>query len=131
LVTHMVIDMKPDSTMKGRLVARGHHTDPLSSISYSSVVSRKLVLIGCLLAEPNGLVVISDDIGIAYLSAMTREKDFVTCGQTFVDRCISRKAEIVSALQGLNSGGADKRSCLAEVLRDCLSYGSCQADYDV
>jgi hypothetical protein len=41
------------------------------------------------------------------------------------------KAEVVSALQGLNSSGADSGSCLAEVLRDCLSYGLCQADYDV
>jgi hypothetical protein len=38
---------------------------------------------------------------------------------------------IVSALQGLNSSGADMRSCLAEELRDRLSYESCQADYDM
>jgi hypothetical protein len=75
------------------------------------------------LAVPNNLEILSD--------ARTGQEIFVTCGQTFVDQSISRKAEIVSALQGLNSSGADSGSCLAEVLCDRLSYGSCQADYDV
>jgi hypothetical protein len=62
LVTaHMVIDVKPDSTKKGRLVARGHLTDPLSSSSYYSVVSRESVLIEFVLTALNGLEVLLAD----------------------------------------------------------------------
>jgi hypothetical protein len=132
LVTaHMVFDMQPDFRKKGRLVARGHFTDPLASILYSSVISRKPVQIEFLLAVLNGLDVMSDDIGNAYLTARTGKEVLSTCGQALVDPCISRKAVIISALQGLNSSGADMRSCLAEELCDKSSYGSCQANYDV
>ena len=39
---HMVFDIKPDFTRKARLVAGGHVTDPPSSITYASVVSREM-----------------------------------------------------------------------------------------
>jgi hypothetical protein len=55
VTTHMVFEMQPDFTTKGRLVARGHFTDPLSSTFNFSVVSRKPVQIEFLLTRLNGL----------------------------------------------------------------------------
>jgi hypothetical protein len=37
---HMVFDVRMDFTQTARLVAGGHMTDPPSSLTYSSVVSR-------------------------------------------------------------------------------------------
>jgi hypothetical protein len=37
---HMIFDTKMDLTRKARYVAGGHMTDPPSSITYSSAVSR-------------------------------------------------------------------------------------------
>jgi hypothetical protein len=120
VAVHVVFDMQPDIIRRGRLVERGHLMDSPSSTSHPSVVSRESVLIGFLLAVPNYLEILSD--------ARTGQEVFVACGQTFVGRCISRKAEIVGALQGLSSSEADMRSCLAEKLCDRLSYESCQAN---
>ncbi|GAX10696.1 hypothetical protein FisN_14Lu214 [Fistulifera solaris] len=50
IAVHMVFDIKPDFTQKARLVAGGHMTDPPSSITYASVVSRERVRIAFLLA---------------------------------------------------------------------------------
>ena len=41
---HMIFDIKMDFSRKARFVAGGHMTDPPSSITYSSVVSRERVL---------------------------------------------------------------------------------------
>jgi hypothetical protein len=37
---HMIFDVKMDFTRKARFVAGGHKTDPPTSITYLSVVSR-------------------------------------------------------------------------------------------
>ena len=128
---HMVFDVKADFTRKARLVAGGHLTDPPSSITYASVVSRESVRIAFLLAALNDLDILAADIGNAYLNARTREKIFIICGREFGDSYVGRKALIVRALYGLKSSGAAWRSCLAEVLRDQLGYQSCRADGDV
>jgi hypothetical protein len=47
---HVVFDVKMDFTRKARFVAGGHMTDPPSTITYSSVVSRESVRIAFLLA---------------------------------------------------------------------------------
>ena len=52
---HMIFDIKMDGkfTRKSRLVVEGHKTEPPSSITYSSVVSRESVRISFLLSSLN------------------------------------------------------------------------------
>jgi hypothetical protein len=66
---HVVFDVKMDFTRKARFVAGGHMTQPATSMTYSSVVSRDSVRLAFLLATLNGLQVLSCDIGNAYLNA--------------------------------------------------------------
>jgi hypothetical protein len=47
---HIVFDVKMDFTRKARFVAGGHMTQPATSITYSSLVSRDSVRIAFLLA---------------------------------------------------------------------------------
>ncbi len=58
-----------DFTRKAHFVAGGHKTDPPSSLTYSSVVSRDSVRIAFLIAALNKLDIISADIGNAYINA--------------------------------------------------------------
>ena len=128
---HMVFDIKPDFTRKARLVAGGHLTDPPSSITYASVVSRESVRIAFLLAALNGLDVLAGDIGNAYLNAPVRERIFIVCGAEFGPEFKGRKAKIVKALYGLKSSGAAWRSFLSECLHESLEFSPCRADNDV
>jgi hypothetical protein len=73
VAVHVVFDMQPNFAKTGRLVARGHLIDSPSPTSFASVVCWKSVPIGFLLAVPNDLEVLSDDIGNAYLKARTRK----------------------------------------------------------
>ena len=127
---HMIFDVKSDFSRKARLVAGGHMTDPPSSITYASVVSRESVRLAFLIAALNDLDILAADIGNAYLNAPVREKIYITCGKEF-GPFEGRKAKIVRALYGLKSSGAAWRSHLAEVLRDNLGFTSCKADNDV
>ena len=74
ITVHMVFDVKADFTRKARLVAGGHMTDPPSSVTYASVVSRESVRLAFLIAALNGLDIQAADIGNAYLNAPPREK---------------------------------------------------------
>jgi hypothetical protein len=59
---HMIFDIKMDFTRKARYVAGGHMTDPPSSITYSSVVSRDSMRIAFLLAALNDINILACDI---------------------------------------------------------------------
>lgn len=128
---HMVFDIKPDFTRKARLVAGGHMTDPPSSITYASVVSRESVRIAFLLAALNGLDIMAADIGNAYLNAPVRERICIICGAEFGPEFKGRTAKIVKALYGLKSSGAAWRSFLSECLHESLHFSPCRADNDV
>jgi len=129
--THMIFNIKMDGkfTRKARLVADGHKTQPLSSITYSSVVSRDSIRITLTLASLNSLDVSSCDIGNAYLNAACREKLWTVAGPEFG----SDKGSVMiiaRALYGLKSSGAAWRSSLAETM-EALGYRPTQADPDV
>ena len=113
----MIFDIKPDFKRKARFVAGGHMTDPPSSITYASVVSRESVRIAFMLAALNGLDVMAADIGNAYLNAPAREKICVACGPEFGSNQ-GRPVLIVRALYGLRSSGARWREHMAATLRD-------------
>ena len=94
----MIFDIKMDGkfTRKCRFVAGGHTTDPPSSSTYSSVVSRDSVRIAFLIAAMNGLDVWAADIGNAYLNAPCREKRWTLARSEFG----SEKGSVMSQWSG-------------------------------
>jgi hypothetical protein len=127
---HMIFDIKMDFTRKARFVAGGHVTDPPSSITYASVVSRDSVRIALLIASLNSLDILGADAQNAYLNAPVREKVYTTCGPEFVKSMEGCYALIVCALYGLKSSGAAWRAHLAATMEE-LHFISCLADPDV
>jgi len=110
---HLIFDVKMDFTRKARYVAGGHMTDPPSTLTYSSVVSRDSVRIGFLLAALNDLELLAADVGNAYLNASTRERVYTTAGLEFGAELQGKPVVIVRALYGLKSSGAAWRAHFA------------------
>jgi hypothetical protein len=105
-------------------------TNPPSSITYSSVVSRDSSRIAFLLAALNNINLLSTDIGNAYLNASPKEKVYTTAGPEFGQEYQGRSVLIVRALYGLKSSGAAWRAHPANTLHQ-LGFLSCLADPDV
>ena len=104
---HLVFDIKLGSLIrKARYVAEGHRTDPPSTLTYSSVVSRDTVRLALTIAALNDLDVLTADIQNAYLNAPTSEKYYIVCGLEFGEENVGKKALIVRALYGMKSSGA-------------------------
>jgi hypothetical protein len=76
-----------DFTRKARLIAGGHETDPPSSITYASVVSRNSVCLAFLVAALNDLDILGPDAQNAYLNAPVRKKVYTVCGPEFGPSC--------------------------------------------
>ena len=128
---HFVFDVKLGENFrrKARLVGGGHTTDPPSSLTYSSVVSRDSVRILLLIAALNGLDILTCDIQNAYLTAECREKIYTIAGPEFG----SEEGSVMlvkMALYGLKSSGAAFRSKLANVIYE-MGYRPSLADPDV
>jgi hypothetical protein len=126
---HWVFDVKMDFTRKARLVAGGHMTDPPTTLTYSSVVSRDSVRLGFLLAALNDLDILAGDIGNAYLNAETKEKVYTVAGPEFGEM-EGRTVVIVRALYGLKSSAAAWHEHLTNSLHD-LGFKPSYADPDV
>jgi Reverse transcriptase (RNA-dependent DNA polymerase) len=126
---HMVFDIIMDFTRKARFVAGGHVTEPPSSITYASVVSRESVRIAFLVAALNNQDILGADIQGVYLNAPCDEKVYMVCGPEF-GHYRGRYGVIVKALYGLRSSGHAWRAHLAETLRT-LEFRMCLADNDV
>ena len=71
----MIFDIKlgENSRRKARLVGGGQMTTEPSSITFSSVVSRDLVMIALIIAALNELDIMTCNIQNAYLTALCRE----------------------------------------------------------
>ena len=128
---HWIFDIKMDGlcTRKARLVAGGHTTNPPSSTTYSSVVSRDSVRIAFLIAALHELDIWAADIGNAYLNAPCREKIWTVAGTEFGEDkgCI---LIVVRALYGLKTSGASWRAMFSQTLKD-MGFESTKADPDV
>jgi hypothetical protein len=127
---HLIFDVKMDFTRKARYVAGGHMTDPPSTLTYSSVVSRDSVQIAFMLAALNDVQLLTADIGNAYLNAPMREKVYTTAGLEFGAELQGQPVLIIRALYGLKSSGAAWRAHLAGTLQS-LGFISSLADPDV
>ena len=88
-------------------------TDPPSSITYASVISRESVRVALLVAALNDLNVMSADIKNAYLSSLCDEKVWTVLGPEFGSEREGKHAKIVQSLYGLKSAGASYRHYLA------------------
>ena len=126
----IVFDVKMDFTRKARICARGDQTDPPSSITYASVVTRESVRIGFLVAALNDLKVLSADVAGAYLNAPCAERVHTVLGPEFGDNA-GKVAVIKKALYGLRSAGFAWRSYCEEIMRTSLEFHPCRADQDV
>jgi Reverse transcriptase (RNA-dependent DNA polymerase) len=127
---HIVFDVKLDFTRKARFVAGGHVTNPPSTQTYASVVSRESVRIALLIASLNDMDVMSADVQGAYLNAPCHEKVYTVCGMEFGTEFNGRIAVIVKALYGLKTSAFAWREHLSQTLRE-LGFQSCIADNDV
>jgi Reverse transcriptase (RNA-dependent DNA polymerase) len=127
---HLIFDIKMDFTRKVRFVAGGHLTDPPSTVTYASVVSRESVRIAFLIAALNDLDIMAADIQGAYLNAPCGEKVYMILGPEFGKLNEGRIGVIVKALYGLKTSAYAWRSHLAETLRE-LNFEMCAADNDV
>jgi hypothetical protein len=128
---HMVFDMKMDFTRKARFVAGGHMTQPATSITYSSVVSRDSFRIAFLLATLNELHILACDVGNAYLNAPCREKIWFQAGR----ECGADMGKVMvktRALYGLRTSGASWRQMLSDTLTSTeFGYRQSRGDPDV
>ena len=112
----MVFDIKMDFTRKARMCARGDQTEPPSTLTYSSVVSRESVRLAFLIAALNDLDCEMFDIGNAYLNAPTTEKLYVPEAGIEFGENAGKVLIITRALYGLKSSGAAYRSFFAQSL---------------
>jgi hypothetical protein len=127
----MVFDVKMGSLrQKCRLVAGGHVTDPLATITYASVVSRESVRIALTVAALNDLNIMSGGIKNAYLTSPCDEKIWTVLCPEFGPKQEGKRAIIVRSLYGLKSAGASYRYHLATCMEH-LGFTSCKADPDV
>ena len=62
ITCHLIFDVNFDLTRKARYVAGGHLTDPPSSLTYASVVTRDSVRLGFLIAALNDLDILAGDV---------------------------------------------------------------------
>ena len=130
--THMIFDIKiGDLVRKCRLVADGHKIEPdVSTITYSSVVSRDSIRILFMYAALNDLELNSADIGNAYLNAPCRSKYWTVAGPEFGSD-EGKVYIIVRALYGLPCAGSSWRAFFAEILENTLGFVPTRADPDV
>ena len=72
ILLQMILNVKIDFTRKARLVAGGHQTDPPTTLTYSSVVSRESVKLAYPIAALNDLNILVADIGDEKLPQYSR-----------------------------------------------------------
>jgi hypothetical protein len=80
---HKVFDVKMDFIRKAQYVAGGYMTNPPTSLTNSSVVSRDSVRIVFLLVTLNDIDILAAHLGNAYLNAPTKEKVYISAGPEF------------------------------------------------
>jgi len=127
----LIWDVKMDLTRKARFVASGKLTDPPSSMTYASVVSRESVRIAFLIAAMNGLEILAGDIGNAYLNALTDEKIYYRAGKEWGEHTEGCVCVIKRALYGLRSSANRWRAHISSTLKNKMHFNFSLADNDV
>ena len=125
----MNLQVKCDLRRKTRCVSSGNITDPLPSMSYSSVVSRESVRIEFLAATLNGLDDLARNIQKAYLNAETKERVWFRAGPEF-EYLAHTPILIVRALYGFRSNGKAQKHNFSDILRNELQFKPSFLDQD-
>ena len=127
----MIFDVKIGENFhrEACLVAGGHTTDALATLTYLSVVSCDSVQIALTIVALNGLEVMACDIQNAYLTADCCEKIWTRAGPEFGSESGTIML-IWKALYGLKSSGAAFHAHLAETLYD-IGFVPAHANPDV
>ena len=129
ITCHLIFEVKFDLWRKARYVAGGNLTEPPSTMTYSSVVSRESIRIGFLVAALNDLDVLAADIQNGYLNAPTEEKVWFRVGPEWGPHA-GKPVLIVRALYGLKSSGQAWRTHFTQTLEK-IGFKSSFADMDV
>ena len=111
------------------IVGGGHKTATPASITYSSVVSRELVMVALTIAALNEFDILVCDFQNAYLTAKCRELIWTVAGPGFGSEQGSIMV-VKMALYGLNSSGEAFRAKFSGLLND-IKYTPSKADPDV
>jgi hypothetical protein len=83
----MIFDIKQqDMQYKARLVVGGHVIDSSGYTTYSSVIKNISVCLSFLVAQQQGLGIMTGDIGNAFPTAPCAEKVWSKCGPDFGDQ---------------------------------------------
>ncbi len=102
---HLVYDIKHCRKHKARLVADGHLTDvPVESV-YAGVVSLRSLRMVSFLAELNDMQAWGADVGNAYLTSYSAERNYIVAGPEFGEQQ-GHVLIISKALYGLRSSGS-------------------------
>ena len=127
ITCHLVFDVKLDLIHKTRFVTGDHLTDPQTSLTYSSAVTRDSVRIGFLIAALNNVDVLAGDIQNAYLNAKTKEEIYFIAGDEWKankDKIIV----IVRALYGLKNSALQFLNHISDVEGNKVGFTSSLAD---
>ena len=127
----IIFDVKMDLTRKARFVAGVHLTNPPTSMTYASVVSRESVRIAFLLAALNDLQILSGDIGNAYLNAPTTERIYYRAGNEWGPTIKGRVLVITRALYGLKTSAHAWRTHFCNTIQNKMKFKFSHADNDV
>ena len=125
----MNLQVEFDLRRKTRCVSSGNITDPLPSMSYSSVVSRESVRIEFFATTLNGLDDLARDIQKAYLNTETKERVWLRSGLEF-EYHVHTPILIVRALYGFRSNGKAQRHNFSDILRNKLQFKPSFLDQD-
>ncbi|KAL7524009.1 hypothetical protein ACHAWF_000783 [Thalassiosira exigua] len=116
----MIFDIKMEYfRRKARLVAGGHVTEALATMTNASIVSRETVRLALTIAALNDLEVKCGDVMNAYITAPVQEKIWTVLGPEFGED-EGKKAIIVRSLYGLKSSGAAFRAYLAVCMKETV-----------
>ena len=102
-------------------------------VSYSSVVTKESIRLSLLIAALNGLEVIVQDIGNAYLNVKPWRKCYVeiTDPYLFGQSTIGKKAQIMQVLYSMKSYGTAWLKLFASVLHKEWKFDNSMEDHDV
>ena len=129
----MIFDVKQDLRRKARLVLGGHVIDASGHDTYASNMKGISARILMLIAAANDLLVLTGDIGNAYLYASTQEKIYCSTGPEFASAGhgeAGRVAVLEKALYGTKSAANRWHAHLADTLRS-MGFTSSRYDADI
>ena len=127
---HLKFVVKIDLTRKACFVAGDHITDPPTSMTYASVVSRESVRIAFLLASLNNQDILTGDIGNTYLNAPSLEKVYYRPSLEWGEGMQGSICVIICVLYGLKSSAKAWRTCMCSTLKT-MGFEQCLADNNV